>query len=142
MNNEKSMLEFLEALADNVDSLSDDEVLAEAYEEGDSPGDIANQTRFRLQSAVKKFKQRALIAAKEQHQQRTAQFAAMRVHLPTSPAERRQLLGAVIEQHQQAGRMLIAQHRDFKELTDEDVESWLQQFVALGLVDGKLESGE
>jgi hypothetical protein len=31
--------------------------------------------------------------------------------------------------------MLIAQHREFKELTDEDVESWLQQFGALGLLE-------
>ena len=33
--------------------------------------------------------------------------------------------------------MLIAQHREFEELTDDDVKSWLQQFGALGLLDVK-----
>jgi hypothetical protein len=35
--------------------------------------------------------------------------------------------------------MLIAQHRDFTEMTDDDVESWLQQFGALGLLDAEAE---
>ena len=52
------------------------------------------------------------------------------------------LLDVTIAQHQQAGRMLTAQHRDFTKMTDEDVESWLQQFGALGLLDAKPEPNE
>ena len=142
MSDERKMRAFFEALADNVDSLSDEEVLAEVREEGRPPENVAKQTRSVLQNAVKKFKQRALIAAKEQHQQRAARLTEMRVQLPSSPAERRQLLDAVIAQHQHAGRMLTAQHRDFDEMTDDDVESWLQQFGALGLLDAKPGSSE
>ena len=142
MSDEKKMRVFFEALADNVDSLTDEELLAEVREEGRSPEDVAKQTRLLLQNTVKGFKQRALVAAKEQHTQMEARLAAMRFQLPTSPTERRQLLDAVIARHQQAGRMLIAQHRDFKEMTDGDVESWLQQFGALGLLDTKPESNE
>ena len=66
----------------------------------------------------------------------------MTFQLPTSSGERRQLLEAVIARHQQADRMLTAQHRDFKEMTDDDVESWLQQFGALGLLDAKPKTKE
>ena len=142
MSDEKKMRAFFEALADNVDSLSDEELLTEVREEGRSPEDVAKQTRLLLQDTVKKFKQRALFAAREQHKQKEERLAGLRFELPTNPAERRQLLNGVITQHQQAGRILIAQHRDFKEMTDDDVESWLQQFGALGLLDAKPESNE
>lgn len=142
MSDERKMRALFEALADNMESLSDAEVLAEAREEGGSPEEIATQARLLLRNTLKKFKQRALVAAKEQHQQKAAHLAVTRFQLPTSQLERRQLLDMVIVQHQQAGRMLIAQHRDFKEMTDDDVESWLQQFGALGLLDAKPESNE
>jgi hypothetical protein len=125
-----------------VEQLTDEELLAEVREEGQSPEEVAKQTRMLLQSTVKKFKQRALVSAKEQHQLQEARYAGVRFQLPTNPAERRQLLDAVIARHQQAGRMLTAQHRDFTEMTDDDVESWLQQFGALGLLDAKTESNE
>lgn len=142
MSDEKRICALFDALADNLENLSDEEVLAEVLEEGRDPDDVAKETRLLLQNTVKKFKQRALLAAKEQHQRNEAHLAAMRFELPTSSTERRQLLSAVIARHQQAGRMLMAQHRDFKEMTDEDVESWLQQFGALGLLDIKPEANE
>ena len=52
------VLDALEALADNVESLSDEEVLTEVREEGRSPEDIAEWTRSQLQNAVRKFKRR------------------------------------------------------------------------------------
>lgn len=142
MSDEKKMRLFFEALADNVEKLTDEELLAEVREEGQSPEDVAKQTRMLLQSTVKKFKQRALVSAKQQHQRQEARYADERFQLPTNPAERRQLLDAVIARHQQAGRMLTAQHRDFTEMTDDDVESWLQQFGALGLLDPNTESNK
>jgi hypothetical protein len=93
-------------------------------------------------NTVKRFKQRALVAAKEEHRQKAAQIATRRFRLPESVAEKRQLLDAVIAQHQQAGRMLTAQHRDFTEMTDDDVESWLQQFGVLGLLGAEAEPKE
>jgi hypothetical protein len=142
MSDEKRIRALFEALADNVESLGDEELLAEVREEGRDPEGVAKQTRLLLQNTVKKFKQRALLAAKQQHKRNEARLAAMRFELPTSSTERRQLLSAVIVRHQQAGRMLIAQHRNFEEMTDDDVESWLQQFGALGLLDIKPESKE
>lgn len=142
MSDEKRIRALFEALADNVENLGDEELLAEVRDEGRDPEQVAEQMRVLFQETVKKFKQRALLAAKEQHRRHEASLAATRLRLPSSSTERRQLLDAVIARHQQAGRMLIAQHRDFKEMTDDDVESWLQQFGALGLLDITPESNE
>ena len=50
MSDEKKMRVFFEALADNVGSLSDEELLAEVREEGRSPEDVVKQT-----SALSRF---------------------------------------------------------------------------------------
>ena len=131
-----------EGLADSVLSASDEALIEEVRDEGLDPDAVAEETRTLLLKTVKNFKQRALIAAKEQHQKNVERLAVSQFQLPSTPGERRQLLHAVVAQHQAAGRALIAQHRDFKEMTDEDVESWLQQFGALGLLDKKPETNE
>ena len=135
MSDERKIRAFFEALADNVENLSDEELLAEIREEGRDPDAIAMETRLLLQNTLKRFKQRALVAAREQRERNEARLAGMKLRLPTNPTERRRLLDAALARHQQAGRTLIAQYRDFKEMTDEDVESWLEQFSALGLLD-------
>jgi hypothetical protein len=135
MSKQRQLRAFRKGLADSVLSASDDELVEEVRDEGLDPHIVAEETRALLLKTVKDFKQRALASAREQHRQRAARLAAQQYQLPASPAERRQLLDAVIAQHQQMGRMLIAQHRNFEELTDDDVESWLQQFGALGLLD-------
>ena len=142
MSDEKRMFALFEALADNVESLSDEELLAEVQGEGQDTEEVAIQMRLLLRNTLKTFKQRALIDAKKQHQRDDARLAATRFRLPTSATERRQLLTSLVVSHQQAGQMLIAQHRDFKAMTDDDIESWLHQFGALGLLDVSLESNE
>lgn len=137
MSKQDELRALRNGLADSVLSASDAELIDEVRDEGLDPDAVAEETRALLLKTVKDFKQRALVAAREQHRQKAARLTAQRYQLPASPEERRQLLDAVIAQHQQMGRMLIAQHRDFKELTDDDVESWLQQFGALGLLDAK-----
>ena len=129
-----------EALTKALFEATEDDLAADVREEGLDPDAVAGEMRSLLSKTVKDFKQKALRAAKEQHREKAAALADVRFQLPPSAAERRQLLDAVISQHQQAGRMLIAQHRDFTALSDEDVDSWLQQFGALGLLDAKPDS--
>ena len=143
MSQEEKLHSLFEALADSVENLSDEELLAEVHDDGQNSDDITQQMRMVVRNTVKIFKQRALIAAKEQHQREEAHLAAAAFTLPATSAERWELLRQIIAQQQQAGRMVIAQNRDFKEMTDDDVESWLQQFGALGLmVDSEPESDE
>ncbi|MPY88383.1 MAG: hypothetical protein GEU99_10695 [Luteitalea sp.] len=134
---DEALRAFYEEMSESI-LQADDAELEEEYREGGMSMDAdADRMRQLLANTFKTFQQRALVAARKKHEERTATISAQQFQLPASPEERRALLDAVIAQHQQAGRMLIAQHREFKELTDEDVESWLQQFGALGLLDKK-----
>lgn len=134
MNKETQMHALLEALEENLEGLSDEELLANVREEGESPLAVAKETRALINDTVKKFRQRGLVAAKEQHRLRVANLANLTVELPRSASERRSLFDAVVARQQAAGRMLTMQHREFAELTDADIETWLTQFGALGLL--------
>ena len=61
MSDETKMRALFEALADDVDALSDEDVLAECLEDGRLPADVATRTRSVLQNAVKAFRQRPLL---------------------------------------------------------------------------------
>jgi hypothetical protein len=139
MSDEKKIRAFFEALADNVESLSDEELLGEVWEEGQSPSDMAKRTRLLLQDTVQTFKERS-VATKEGSPQQAKRADASSVQLPTSAAERRQLLNALIAKNQQAAQLLVARRRLFEELTDDDVESWLEQLGSLGLISPKSET--
>lgn len=138
----KALRTFYEEMGESI-LQADDAELEEEYAHGGASidGDAVRMQQL-LAKTFKSFQQRALVAAKQKHQERTARISAQQFRLPANPQERRALLDAVIAQHQQAGKMLIAQHREFTELTDDDVESWLQQFGVLGLLDEKAGSQE
>ena len=142
MSHEKDICSLFAALADNVESVSDEELLAEVRDDGCNPEEVGHEMRVFIENTVKAFKQRALIAAKEQHQREKARLTGAALRVPPGAGERLQLLNTIIARQQQAGRMLTAQNREFREMTDEDVESWLQQFAALGLVDDEPESNK
>lgn len=132
---DEALRAFYEEMSESILQADDAELEEECRERGTSMNADVDRMRQLLANTFKTFQQRALVAARKKHQERTATINAQRFQLPASPEERRALLDAVIVQHQQAGQMLIAQHREFKELTDEDVESWLLQFGTLGLLD-------
>lgn len=142
MSDEKKIRAFFEALADNLESLSDEELLAEVREEGRSYEDIAKRTRLLFQNTVKRFKDRDLVMTKGEQHQPVTRADTSPVRLPTSATERRQLLNALIAKHQEAAQLLTARRRLFEELTDDDVESWLEQLGSLGLISTKSETDE
>ena len=53
MKDDTKMHALFEALADSVDDLSEEEVLAECIEDGQSPADVATRTRSVLLNAAK-----------------------------------------------------------------------------------------
>lgn len=132
MSNEKKMYDLFEALADSVDALSDEEVLAECREIGLSPTDVTTRTRSVLQNAVKEFRQRQLLEARFERQRAIERMSAAKHRLPTDPKLRRNLLAEMMA-HPQAREMLTAHGREFTELTDEDVKEAILELMYLGV---------
>ena len=133
MSDDKKMHALFQALADDVEALSDEEVLADCREDGRSPTDVATQTRSILLNAVKAFKQRRLLAARRERERIIERMKAARHQLPADPQLRRDLLTGMLAQPQARG-MLTAHGRDFTALTDEDVEEAILELMHLGVV--------
>lgn len=127
---------LMEALAETTFATSDAELVEECHLAGEDPAGVAAATRMVLLTAAKDFRQRHLRAAASQYKKRIAEMGTRWVDLPDAPSERRTLLASLFAVHPgMQSAYLTIQHRDFKELSDADVESCLIQLAELGLLD-------
>ncbi|HBP88868.1 MAG TPA: hypothetical protein DD706_14370 [Nitrospiraceae bacterium] len=127
---------LFEELAEIEAQSSDDEILAMAQEDGENPQLAAQQIRNLFQNKVKAYQQRALHAAQEKYRQQIQSLYQNSFKLPKSIQEKRNLLVRVfsLEPDMEAA-LLTAQHREFKNLTNEDIEGYLNQLLELGVLD-------
>ncbi len=95
---------------------------------------MAQEVKSSLLAGIKRFEQRKLQAAREAYKTRTGaqrkQFA-----LPSTPEGRREQLLAILASKPQMQAMLTVQHRDFESLTDDDIQSALEELSELGVFD-------
>jgi hypothetical protein len=126
---------IMNRLADSVLDLSDEQILAEAREEGIDPLNEAERIRDMLRDSSKTYRMQKLIEAERIYKNQVAKLRDTRLDLPQSPADRRNLLAAVFAAKPDIqSLMLTARHRNFEELTDSDVESSLKQLAYLGVL--------
>lgn len=91
----------------------------------------AQQVRALLWTTAKTFRQQALLDAIEEYQRQVKAAKEARFTLPSDPAARRDLLVSLFQRSPQIERFTL-QHRDFKTMSDADVDSVLKQLQALG----------
>jgi hypothetical protein len=133
---EEELEALMFALAESVAESSDEEILEEIREQGEDPRAAANRVRNVLFTAAKDYQQRHLHEAQRQHEQNVSAMKEKTYDLPLSADERRILLDRVFSlQPAMRSAILTAQHRDFKSLTDADIESYLKQLKELGALD-------
>jgi hypothetical protein len=135
-NYKEGLAHVMNTLAESTLDLSDEEVEAEIREEGDDPKETADHIRKLLRKAVKEHQQRHLIEAQERYEARIAAMNDEESFLPASAEEQRDLFMSVMTNKPEVGTALLtAQHRDFKDLTEADIKSYLKQLKALGALD-------
>ena len=132
---EAELAAVMNALAESVADASDDEILGELKAQGENAKTIAKETRELLLKTVVSYKQKRLLEALKQYETHVAVIQARSYDLPSSAAERRQLLSLVISHHAEMQSAMTMQHRQFSNLSDADVESCLKQCKELGLID-------
>lgn len=142
-NPEEELRALWDVFAESIAESSDEEVLAEAREEGEDPHETAERVRSALRDAVKSFQQRRLHEAEQDYKRRIAEIYERQHRLPANPEQRRELLSLVFTRiPSMQAALLTAQHREFANLTDEDIESYLKQLAELGVLDQLADSGE
>lgn len=133
MSDEKKMRALYEALADHIESLSDEQLLADVRESGRTSEQVASEARNLIQAAVKRFKQRPLLEAQREREHALKRMTEAKYRLPAEPKTRREWLAAMLAQPQVQG-MLTLHGREFVDMSDEDVEESILELIHLGVV--------
>jgi uncharacterized damage-inducible protein DinB len=123
-----------EEIAEGIAEAPDAEIVEECKAEGESVEQVANHMRDVLRGAWKGFQQKSLREAREKYQRTTSALKAASIQLPVTAAERRQMFTRVLARRPEVGKTIHMQFRDFDQISDEDVETCLQQFAQLGLL--------
>jgi len=133
---EEAVMRLMFGLADSVEEAQPSEILEEAEKRGVNLLDEAEEVRGVLRSAGRAYLQRKLRESRAAYEAAVTNIHEQNYDLPGSVSGRRQLLEGVLRERPQfQGIVMTAQHRNFGELTDEDVTSFLRQLKILGLLD-------
>jgi DNA-binding TFAR19-related protein (PDSD5 family) len=126
-----------DALAETSIVMPDEDISMEAVEDGEDLQLAAEEVKDVLRGSLKAFKQRRLIEAQQQYESKMSAMFQGEHCLPETPEERRALLHSFLNTNPQVSNAILTmQHREFTGLTDEDVESYLRQFMELGFLKG------
>lgn len=133
---EEAVMRLMFGLADSVEDASAPEVLEDSEKTGVNLLDEAEEVKGVLRSAGRSFLQRKLRESRVAYETAISGLQRESCELPESAEERRHLLEGVLRDRPQFQDVLMtAQHRDFSELRDDDVTSFLRQLKSLGLLD-------
>jgi len=130
----KELENICDALAKSVLEMSDEEILAEARDDGDDVAAAAEEVRQVLRNTLKAHKQRRLVEAQQQYELKMVAMFQREYSLPESPEDKRALFLGILNTNPTVNSALTMQHRNFQELSNEDIESYLKQFVELGIL--------
>jgi hypothetical protein len=135
-NNARRPLDgILEGLAESVAREDPEELLEEARAVGQNPESIAQRLKIIASAALKKFEQRKLEAAREAYRLHSAGAQKKNDYIARTPDGRKRQLSTLLEGNPEIGAVLTTQHREFESLSDEDVESALEDLAELGFLD-------
>ncbi len=127
---------ILDGLADYVETAPAENLLEDARSAGKDPAETAVEMKSILLDAVTGFEQRKLKAARRVHEERVRSMSTRSYSVPASADERRAVLFGLFARNPEMGAVLTTQHRNFKEMTDEEVASALNELAELGLLEG------
>ena len=141
-NRSKMDLEtLLDNLAEAVEHASPEDLLAEAKAAGQDTEQIASEVKSTLLDAVRSFEQRKLHAARHTYRKRSTELGRRRIALPATPDARRRLLFDAATNNRHVAQV-TARFRDLRELSDEDVQSALEDLMELGVFDNAADQSD
>lgn len=125
---------LIDALGDSVLEASDEEILEELRMSGVDPDAEAARLKAIMLGTVKAFRQRALEAARAAYSRQIEQMEKKPYPIPKTPTERRKLFSFFAQQPQFA-EFVTAQYRNLEDLTDNDIETYLEDLADLGILE-------
>jgi protoporphyrinogen oxidase len=133
---EEEVMRLMFGLADSIADAPTSEVLEEAEQSHINLLDEADEVRGILRAAGRQYLQRKLRESRQAYETAVTALHAKQYDLPTTATERMELLKVTLRERPDFQQIVMtAQHRNFADLTDEDVTSFLKQLKDLGLLD-------
>jgi hypothetical protein len=136
MSDEQKLMRLFDALADSVEEMTDEEILAEARETGDPKVQAARVADI-VEKSVRAHSERRRLEARRQYEAAIEAMSRRGYTLPPTAEERRTLLVAAVTGNPGIRSAVTLQHRELKTLTDEDVAGYLKKLIELGLLGGE-----
>jgi hypothetical protein len=125
---------LVDALADSVLAASDGEIIEELRMSGVNPDAEAARLRAMMLATVKAFRQRALETARAAYRRQIEQMERKPYAIPKTPAGRRKLF-SFFSQRPQFAQFVTAHYRNLDNLTDNDIETYLEDLAELGILE-------
>jgi hypothetical protein len=133
---EVELMRLMFGLGESLAEAPPSKILEEAERSHVNLLDEAEEVRGILRSAGRRYLQRKLRESRQEYETAIAEMKGKQYDLPETAGERRQLLNAVLRERPDLEPVVMtAQYRNFNELTDDDVTSFLRQLKTLGLLD-------
>lgn len=131
-NYEEEVARIEDELSESTLYMTDEEIVEEMREEGIDPDQVNDRVKDILRETTKHYRQRSLMKAQGLYDNHVAELRLVKGDLPESLDEQRRMIGVVLASNSQfSGGLLTAHFRDFDNLADEDVESYLRQLLKL-----------
>ena len=120
------------ALVDDIDAMSDEELLAELDEAGEDAGTVAGQTRTLIADAVAKVGRRKLAAARSGYEANQTGHRSNVLQWPVN--RKRALIHHFSRNDAELERKLTLAAREGKD-TEADMNSFIEDLIDLGVID-------
>ena len=131
---EEKLDALINALGDSVLEETDDEILEELHMEGIDIRAESARMKAMMLGTIKAFRQRALQTARASYERQIQQMEKRQYSIPKTPSERRKLFTFFASQPQFAA-FVTAQYRNLEDLTDNDIETYLEDLAELGVLE-------
>lgn len=132
--NEEKLDALIEALGDSILEANDEEILEELRLSGIDMDAEAIRLKAMLLRTVTAFRKRPLEVARAAYNLQLEHLEKKPYRIPETATERRKLFSLFTQQPQFA-EFVTAQYRNIEEITDNDIESYLEDLAELGILD-------
>jgi len=122
-------------LADSIEAESASEIASELKESGHDLNDMASRMKASALAGVKAFRQQRLHRARKRYVESSSRIEGRAKGMAGSREERRNRFLAVLNSKPELQARYTVQHRDLNALTDEDIDSALEELEILGALE-------
>jgi hypothetical protein len=124
----------LEELAASLEAAEPAEIAVELKESGHDLSEVEARMKAAALAGIKSFKQKGLHRARERYQESSSRIEQRSQKLVGSSVDRRRRFFSVLEANPSLRSSLTVQHRDFNEMTEDDIDSALEEMEILGVL--------